>query len=139
MRKFELTSPAFSGHITYGFDDTTGRLLLVDMSEAELSKEQWECICKKIPANISNINVAKGRTGVITEVTDGEVTFDMFWQRYDDKARSSKVKTRKAWDKMPAREQVKAYRFIPRYFESIPPGVCKKYATTYLSDQLWNN
>lgn len=138
MRKFELTSPAFEGCVTYGFDDTTDRLVMVDMSSVPLSAELWNCIWSNLPATSKAMGKVKGRTGVITELVE-EITFDMFWQRYDDKARSSKVKTQRAWDKMPKREQVKAYQFIPRYFESIPPGVCKKYATTYLSDQLWNN
>lgn len=138
MRKFELTSPAFEGCVTYGFDDTTDRLVMVDMSSVPLSAELWNCIWSNLPATSKAMGKVKGRTGVITELVE-EITFDMFWQRYDDKARSSKVKTQRAWDKMPEREQVKAYQFIPRYFESIPPGVCKKYATTYLSDQLWNN
>lgn len=138
MRKFELTSPAFEGCVTYGFDDTTDRLVMVDMSSVPLSAELWNCIWSNLPATSKAIGKVKGRTGVITELVE-DITFDMFWQRYDDKARSSKVKTQRAWDKMPEREQVKAYQFIPRYFQSIPPGVCKKYATTYLSDQLWNN
>lgn len=138
MRKFELTSPAFEGCVTYGFDDTTDRLVMVDMSSVPLSAELWNCIWSNLPATSKAMGKVKGRTGVITELVE-DITFDMFWQRYDDKARSSKVKTQRAWDKMPEREQVKAYQFIPRYFESIPPGVCKKYATTYLSDQLWNN
>lgn len=138
MRKFELTSPAFEGCVTYGFDDTTDRLVMVDMSSVPLSAELWNCIWSNLPATSKAMGKVKGRTGVITELVE-EITFDMFWQRYDDKARSSKVKTQRAWDKMPEREQVKAYQFIPRYFQSIPPGVCKKYATTYLSDQLWNN
>lgn len=138
MRKFELTSPAFEGCVTYGFDDTTDRLVMVDMSSVPLSAELWNCIWSNLPATSKAMGKVKGRTGVITELVEN-ITFDMFWQRYDDKARSSKVKTQRAWDKMPEREQVKAYQFIPRYFESIPPGVCKKYATTYLSDQLWNN
>lgn len=138
MRKFELTSPAFEGCVTYGFDDTTDRLVMVDMSSVPLSAELWNCIWSNLPATSKAMGKVKGRTGVITELVE-EITFDMFWQRYDDKARSSKVKTQRAWDKMPKREQVKAYQFIPRYFQSIPPGVCKKYATTYLSDQLWNN
>lgn len=138
MRKFELTSPAFEGCVTYGFDDTTDRLVMVDMSSVPLSAELWNCIWSNLPATSKAMGKVKGRTGVITELVE-EITFEMFWQRYDDKARSSKVKTQRAWDKMPKREQVKAYQFIPRYFESIPPGVCKKYATTYLSDQLWNN
>lgn len=138
MRKFELTSPAFEGCVTYGFDDTTDRLVMVDMSSVPLSAELWNCIWSNLPATSKAMDKVKGRTGVITELVE-DITFDMFWQRYDDKARSSKVKTQRAWDKMPEREQVKAYQFIPRYFQSIPPGVCKKYATTYLSDQLWNN
>lgn len=138
MRKFELTSPAFEGCVTYGFDDATDRLVMVDMSSVPLSAELWNCIWSNLPATSKAMGKVKGRTGVITELVE-EITFDMFWQRYDDKARSSKVKTQRAWDKMPEREQVKAYQFIPRYFQSIPPGVCKKYATTYLSDQLWNN
>ena len=138
MRKFELTSPAFEGCVTYGFDDTTDRLVMVDMSSVPLSAELWNCIWSNLPATSKAMGKVKGRTGVITELVEN-ITFDMFWQRYDDKARSSKVKTQRAWDKMPEREQVKAYQFIPRYFQSIPPGVCKKYATTYLSDQLWNN
>lgn len=138
MRQFELTSPAFEGCVTYGFDDTTDRLVMVDMSSVPLSAELWNCIWSNLPATSKAMGKVKGRTGVITELVE-DITFDMFWQRYDDKARSSKVKTQRAWDKMPEREQVKAYQFIPRYFQSIPPGVCKKYATTYLSDQLWNN
>ena len=138
MRKFELTSPAFEGCVTYGFDDTTDRLVMVDMSSVPLSAELWNCIWSNLPATSKAMGKVKGRTGVITELVE-DITFDMFWQRYDDNARSSTVKTQRAWDKMPEREQVKAYQFIPRYFQSIPPGVCKKYATTYLSDQLWNN
>ena len=138
MRRFELTSPAFEGSVIYGFDDATDRLVSVDMSSVPLSAELWNCIWSNLPATSKAMGKVKGRTGVITELVE-DITFDMFWQRYDDKARSSKVKTQRAWDKMPEREQVKAYQFIPRYFQSIPPGVCKKYATTYLSDKLWNN
>ena len=138
MKKFELTSPAFDGSVIYGFDDATDRLVSVDMSSVPFSAELWNCIWTKLPATSKSVNKVKGRTGVITELVE-EITFDMFWKRYDDKARSSKLKTQRAWDKMPEREQVKAYNYVTKYFQSIPPGVCKKYATTYLSDQLWNN
>ena len=49
------------------------------------------------------------------------------------------MKTQRVWDRMPEGERVKAYRYINRYKSSIPQGVCMKYATTYLNDQLWNN
>ena len=63
----------------------------------------------------------------------------MFWQHYNDKARSSRIKTERVWKKMSPKDQVLAYQYVDTYFRNIPPGVCKKYATTYLNDQLWNN
>lgn len=138
MRRFELTSPAFEGSVIYSFDDATDRLVSVDMSSVPFSEEMWKCIWSNLPATSKALGKVTGRTGVITELVEA-ITFDMFWKRYDDKARSSKLKTQRAWDKMPERERVKAYNYVPKYFQSIPPGVCKKYATTYLSDQLWNN
>lgn len=138
MKKFELTIPAFEGKVTYGFDDSTDYLVMIDMSSLSFSPELWRFLWKKLPATSRDVFAMKGQTGVITEIVEN-ITFDMFWQRYNDKARSSKVKTERVWSRMNRTEQVKAYQFIPRYFESIPQGVCKKYATTYLNDQLWNN
>lgn len=138
MKKFEITCPAFEGGVIYGFDDETERLVMFDMSAVQFSEERWKSIITHLPVTSKALDKLKGRTGVITELVE-DITFDMFWNRYDDKARSSKVKTQRAWDKMSEHERVKAYNFIPRYLQSIPPEVCKKYATTYLSDQLWNN
>lgn len=137
MKKYEVTSERFEGRIIFGFSEEDGRLVMVDLSEASISMTQWQWIFKNLPGN--EVTLRGKWTFVTVEEIVENITFDMFWQRYDDKARSSKIKTQRQWDKMPVREQVAAYRFIPSYFSSIPQGVCKKYATTYLSDQLWNN
>ena len=76
--------------------------------------------------------------GMVTEVLES-IDFAASWNRYNDKARSSRVKTERVWNRMSRAEQVKAYNYVPKYFNSIPGGVMKKYATTYLNDQLWNN
>jgi len=138
MKQYELTSPAFEGSVVFGFDDDTDGLVKVDMSSVPFSNAIWLSIWRNLPTTSKQLCNVTGKTGVITELADN-ITFDMFWQRYDDKARSSKVKTKRQWERMTSREQAAAYRFIPSYFSSIPQGVCKKYATTYLSDQLWNN
>jgi len=75
---------------------------------------------------------------MVTEI-DQNITFDKFWNRYDDKLNSSKKKTQVKWNKMPAAEQAKAFRYIGKYFASIPSGTRKKYAETYLNAELWNN
>jgi hypothetical protein len=95
-------------------------------------------VLKSMPLRPELLEQTKGRTGILTEEAE-KVTFEMFWDRYNDKARSSRVKTERVWNKMPEGERTKAYRYINRYKSSIPQGVCMKYATTYLNDQMWNN
>lgn len=138
MRKFELTSPAFTGGIVFGFDDETDGLVMVDMSSVPFDVKLWRCIWNNLPASSQQLGKVKGKTGIITEMVEN-ITFEMFWNKYNDKARSSKVKTERVWNRMSRSEQVKAYNFIGKYVQSIPPTVCRKYATTYLNDQLWNN
>ena len=68
-----------------------------------------------------------------------EVTFQMFWLKYDDMVMSSKKRTLAKWNKMSQGDQIKAYNYITKYFNSLPTGVRKKYAETYLNAELWNN
>jgi hypothetical protein len=68
-----------------------------------------------------------------------EIDFDRFWKRYDDRVNSSRKRTLIKWNKMPKSEQIKAFYFVGKYFASLPPGIRKKYAETYLNDELWNN
>lgn len=138
MKKYELESPLFEGSVCFGFDEESLQLVYVDMSRAALNEEQWKVIWENLPSTPTMLNKVKGRTGVITEI-EKNITFEMFWKRYDDRSRSSKVKTERVWKKMSIEEQNKAYKYIGKYEQSIPYGVCKKYATTYLNDQLWNN
>ncbi|MDD4395331.1 MAG: hypothetical protein PHQ33_05545 [Bacteroidales bacterium] len=137
MKKFSLTSPAFTGECIFGFNENE-RLIFVDLSGAELQESFIKAILQNLPQTSTDFKKIKGRTGVVTEMIEC-VTFEMFWNRYDDKARSSKIKTERAWNKMSASERVKAYNYIRKYKMSLPSGICMKYATTYLSDQLWNN
>ena len=101
-------------------------------------EEQRRNVLRTLPMRPEVLQRINWRDGILTEEAE-KVTFEMFWDRYNDKARSSRVKTQRVWDRMPEGERVKAYRYINRYKSSIPQGVCMKYATTYLNDQMWNN
>jgi hypothetical protein len=66
------------------------------------------------------------------------VTFEQFWNAYNDKVRSSKVKTQRAWDKLTQLDRLQAYNYIKKY-ERNRGSAEKKYATTYIADRLWDN
>jgi hypothetical protein len=127
---------AFEGYVEYVFGDSG----LLDKMEirAELSEKQQVYLLKNLPREIQELDRLKSNTSTITEIKT-EVTFDMFWVKYDDKVNSSKKRTEAKWNKMPKSERIRAYNFITRYFQSIPPGTRKKYAETYLNDELWAN
>lgn len=136
MRKIILTIPKYEGEVVFTFDEND--FVQSITFNGEFPIQVRGIILGSNPLRPEDLQRTKGRTGILTEEAE-TVTFEMFWDRYNDKARSSKVKTRRVWDRMPAGERVKAYRYINRYKCSIPQGVCMKYATTYLNDQLWNN
>lgn len=137
MRKYALNIPAYGDEcVIYGFEND--KLVYIDMSKVELPQETYLYLWKNLPATTQSLYAVKGKTGVITELLD-EINFAMFWNMYDDKARSSKVKTERVWNKMKKTEQVKAYNYVSKYKASLSAGICMKYATTYLNDQLWNN
>lgn len=137
MRTFEITSEKFGGKVLLKFgDDDFFRGIDFEYSGCTVDQVRW--FLSHLPENPHSLGFFAGQKLVVAEVLES-IDFDAFWDRYDDKARSSKVKTRKVWDRMSRTEQVKAYNYISRYTMNIPTGVCKKYATTYLNDQLWNN
>lgn len=139
MRVFELRYPErFNGKVVYKFFDDDS-FAGIDYSEASVNIEQAQWLMKNIPVNAYGMNMFTQRWKMeVVEVVE-TVDFKAFWDRYNDKARSSRVKTERVWRRMSKAEQVKAYNFIPKYLHTIPGGVMKKYATTYLNDQLWNN
>ena len=136
MRKFVLTFPGIEGDIVFTYDD--GEVLQGVSFNGNYPEEQRRNVLRTLPMRPEVLQRINWRDGILTEEAE-KVTFEMFWDRYNDKARSSRVKTQRVWDRMPEGERVKAYRYINRYKSSIPQGVCMKYATTYLNDQLWNN
>lgn len=139
MRTFLLTSTAFIGEVEFIFNDS-GLLDSFDKSKAELSEKQQLWILKQLPQQLNELQRVLGdsKTAALTEIKES-ITFEQFWNRYDEKIRSSKKKALQRWNRMCKSQQLKAYKFITRYEQSIPSTVMKKYAETYLNSELWNN
>jgi hypothetical protein len=140
MKTYLLTSTKWAGEIELRYDD--GGWLTGYDYRAELSEEQRAWFLNYMPRRLIDLQpmVKTTHTAKLTEMPEKEVTFGMFWERYDDAATSSRKRTLKKWEKMAKSEQIKAYRHIYTYFAAISRGnTRKKYAETYLNDELWNN
>lgn len=138
MRSFILTSPLMSGEVEFRFDEK-GYLQGYD-NRAVLTPEQQEWLLMRLPKTLEGIKVilSQSKGAKLTEVTK-EVNFDMFWDRYDEKLLSSRKKALQIWEKMSARNRQAAYNYVYNYFASLPQGVRKKYAETYLRSEIWDN
>lgn len=116
MRTFKISSDKFIGTVVVKFNDA-GKFCAIDFSGSGVSDKQMEWFLHRLPKTVESM---KYTDLTIAEILES-ITFEAFW------------------DKMSRAEQVKAYNYIERYVRNIPPTVCKKYATTYLNDQMWNN
>lgn len=136
MKIFHLTSIAWTGYIEFVFSDNT--LLEKWENHADLSEKQQIFLLKHLPREIPELDQLKTPNTTLTEVKE-DITFEMFWARYDDKINSSRKRTLHKWNTMTPAERSRAYRYIARYFANVPTGTRKKYAETYLNAELWNN
>lgn len=138
MRRFVFTSTAFDGEVHFEFEDDL--LIKFDQSEATLTEKQQIFLLKRLPRELAEVQkLLDGSPGAkFTEILE-DITFDRFWNRYDEKIRSSKKKALQKWNRLSQLDRNKAFYFIGKYEMSIPNGVAKKYAETYLNSELWNN
>lgn len=138
MKTYLWTSELFTGEIEFRFD-ASGKLLGYE-NRAELNAHQLDAILGQLPRTSDRLEelIKSSSSSKLTEVKK-DITFDKFWERYDDKVNSSKKRTKVKWDKMPKAEQVKAYNYISYYLSNLPGGTRKKFAETYLNAELWNN
>ena len=137
--KYALTSTAWTGEILLSYN-ASYFLTNLDISMAELSEQQHMWFLKNMPRELAELQqlVSKLDTLTLTQV-ELDITFDMFWDRYNEKIRSSKKKALTAWKRLPKAEQTKAFNYIVTYQKNILPGIAKKYAETYLHSEIWNN
>lgn len=138
MKTLVLTSTNFEGELEFRYD-FNGYLCFFE-NRSHMDKLQLAWLLKRIPPTIDDLKamVKKSKAAKLTEIKH-EITFEMFWERYNNKSLSSKKKSLTRWNRMSKAQRAKAYYYIPKYFNSMPAGVAKKYAETYLNSEIWNN
>lgn len=137
MKTLIMTSETFTGSVMFEYGES-GRLESLKM-DASLNDTQLEWLGKNIPWTEDLIQpFTTHSTKLVFSLTDRDITFEMFWNRYNDKSRSSRKKTEQKWNKLSKADQVKAYCYIPVYLKNKGEAGLK-YAETYLHAELWNN
>jgi len=140
---YTMSSPAFPGEVVFKFDQS-GLMVGYDITGANLNEQQKKWLLIDRPRTLNELKelLKQSRTAHLTQRKDYKenVLFDDFWNAYDYKALSSKIKTKRLWDKMKQVDRDRAYNFIGKYDRMInKESIAKKYATTYLNDRLWEN
>jgi hypothetical protein len=134
---YSLTSSKFTGEVLFTYNPD--QLLIKFDIKADMTRDQIIWLLKWIPGNYNALLDWKKKYDHLSLVEFIEtVTFEMFWDAYDDKVRSSKKKALKIWVKLATGDQVKAYNYIKTYNRNRGTAE-KKYAETYLNAELWNN
>lgn len=137
MKKYSITSLAFNGEIIYSFDEKdmfTGMEVKATLSEAQL--RHFFAYMPYTSLELKS-TIGASQKVTVTEVID-DITFQMFWDRYNDKERSSKKRSMVAFNKLNQGNQAKAFHHILKYFRT-KGNAEKKYCETYLAAELWNN
>lgn len=136
--KYTITSPKYKGQVIITFANNI--VILFNAQEASLTPTQvaW-FLTNALKGEEAFLNAADTADAFTIVGEKEELTFEMFWNRYNEKTHSSKRKAQLKWNRMSKQQQILAYMHIPAYFKSIPSGIAKKYAETYLNSEIWNN
>lgn len=136
-RQFLVTSERSQDGVVYGYDQSSGLLCQLEIKQC-LASNVIALVLRQAPLCIDEL-LAWCRLHKYTVVElQQKITFDMLWDKYNDKARSSKKKSQKLWEKLDEANQVKAYYHYDAYNRN-RGNADKKYCETYLRDELWNN
>ncbi len=129
-----------TGYVEFLFDDKD-LLAKMDTTTAEMTAMQQEWLLKKLPKELKEVQelLKNAKSAEFTLIVEGSVTFEMFWDKYNNKALSSKKKAFEKWKKMNEGDRQRAFNYITKYKSQINYGTAPKYAETYLNAELWNN
>lgn len=137
MKRLHVTIEGLSGCIEIVYRDN-GALRSFDF-DFDMDEKATKWIIDRIPLSFAMPDFAGTKKKfTIIEVPE-QITFIMFWDKYNDKINSSKKRSEAAWDRLSKAKQVRAYRFIDVAFANMFNGQRKKLAEKYLTDENWNN
>lgn len=140
-RKFLVTTDLSPDGIIFSY---TGDGLIngIEIMQKDMQEQTRQNILNQTHVILDNFLawadfVTKKGKAVVIEL-NMQITFQMMWDKYDDKLRSSKKRSEKTWNKLSEANRVKAFFYIPTYNKNRGAAE-KKYLETYLNAELWNN
>lgn len=136
MRRFLITSPKFSGQAEVLYTDA-GVLCKIDVVDTTMGDQLMHHFKAAIGVTIDTMSL-KLTTCIIVEA-DYEVTFDMFWKKYNKKI--NKARCILLWNKLNKTMEVQAYHGIDAYDKYLKKEGWrnKADAETYLRNKYWEN
>lgn len=138
QRLFHVTTAKSPDGVVYGYDVADGTLAGLRI-KSSLSEDSLNFVLTNIKPTLETfLKWAETVKGLMVVELAQQITFEMFWNKYNDKARSSKKRSEKLWKKLPEEEQVKAHYYIETYNRN-RGNAEKKYCETYLTAEQWNN
>ena len=66
-----------------------------------------------------------------------DYSFDDFWDDYDHK--KDKKKSQQKWKRLSKADKLKIKEFIPVYLKHQPDAEYRKYPTTFINSEIWND
>lgn len=139
MRQFIITSPGYTGQAEVTYNEA-GLLVVIDFTQTNLSSPVSIATFKnKIPADLNELEAAFTGTKATVIETSYEVTFEMFWEKFNLKR--NKQNAIDVWKKMKKEEHVKALVSITAYDRYCNRNTWynRMYPDTYLRKKHYND
>ena len=106
MRRFLITSPAYSGEAELVYDDS-GRLIRMDVLKTNMTTDMVRRFKEKIAAHVDKLAASFKDTKDVVVEADFEISLDDFKREYPYSRNYHLLQKR--WDKMRKTDQVEAY------------------------------
>ncbi len=137
MRRFLITSEVYTGEAELHYE-ADGRLVLLDMTRTNMSADLVGKFKLKVPQHVDGLATAFTGKVVVVEA-DYEVTFDMFWKKYDKKINRKRCEL--LWPRMSKADQVAAYVGVTAYDKYLKrvDWRSKLDPENYLKNKTWEN
>ena len=138
MRRFLITSPNYTGQAEVIFNDA-GTLCRLDVTDTNMPATMVQAFKNRLCSHVGQLPETFAGTAATVIEAAFEVTFDMFWKKYNKKI--NKARCMILWTKLDKTMQVLAYMGIDAYDKFLKKEGWrnKADAETYLRNKSWEN
>ena len=137
MRKFQITSPKFTGAVEITYNDAL--LSIIDFSNASLDRVATERMLEKIPTLELLLKDAFTGTSVSIIQLDVEITFEMFFNAYGKKVKKKRAEV--LFNKLPMATKLKCYFSIKKYNQYLANNTWQTKADpdSFIREERWED